>query len=913
MLDHLGLPTLFITLTMAESKWTQLHDILAATDNGDTLPSNRPYHTTLHFVHRLQMLKSHIWKHPNLTGWGNTEHFFERVEFQNRGAAHLHGCYWTTTPIPDLIANRLIRSDLPDPQLEPELYHAVVTHQIHTCNPIQCGGPALPGDRCKKGFPRPLSPSTYENPDSLRYVYECHRPEDQYVVSYHPATLLAWKAHINVQYVSSRGFARYMVKYINKPEPSHVFNVYNGDCFQEHVTARRMGTMEVMFLILGETICNSSTSVMYLTTEPPESRPKAIKPVYLLEQDNDHPFWDDTIIKYFSRPHLHFFENLTYEQYFSQYLIGKKPSSQNTQYWLDDLQNFVTKQKDHILVRFRHMKIADGNPYFYQLLLRKHPWRSESDICGNYTNYREHYLALHPDEAETMRDESTNYIAQRSTQLFSQFEDLLDNLQSQLVSLPISVSNLIRMQMTLLYRMPPILPKDIIAHLPSDQFAALDCLTNKFGSLSRTKYPYYFLTGAAGTGKSHCVRLFVQFLKQKNIPFLLLAPTGVAAQNIDGKTIHSALRICQTDESHMTLAFQDSELLTELSAIQFIIVDEISMVPAALLDFMSNTFARIQCNNIPFGNVPTLAVGDLYQLPPVHGSAVFHAASWKVFHPLFLTESQRQASDPTFYALLNEVRTGKISPHTWNILVERYNATSKETNADRILSTTHLVGTRACANSINISVCNMLPTTPDQFLLATAEDTIKNVPCEDGTAEYLFKGKTNLPHTVRLQPGARVMLLNNNFFDKGLCNGSIGFVTSIDIPAFLVHVAFHVQHDNTSEIIHLPISRTTASFFVNGAYATRKQFPLQNSFALTTHKAQGVTLPQIDAQLDEHLFAYGHAYVNLSRAKAWKDVHITALHPAAFRVNPEVTAEYARLERLHQQMAHHIKNYTHTQ
>ena len=207
----------------------------------------------------------------------------------------------------------------------------------------------------------------------------------------------------------------------------------------------------------------------------------------------------------------------------------------------------------------------------------------------------------------------------------------------------------------------------------------------------------------------------------------------------------------------------------------------------------------------------------------------------------------------------------------------------------------------------------MLPTTPDQFLLATAEDTIKNVPCEDGTAEYLFKGKTNLPHTVRLQPGARVMLLNNNFFDKGLCNGSIGFVTSIDIPAFLVHVAFHVQHDNTSEIIHLPISRTTASFFINGAYATRKQFPLQNSFALTTHKAQGVTLPQINAQLDEHLFAYGHAYVNLSRAKAWKDVHITALHPAAFRVNPEVTAEYARLERLHQQMAHHIKNYKHTQ
>ena len=68
---------------MAESKWTQLQDILAVTDNQDTLPSNRPFHTALHFIHRLRMLKTHVWKNKGVIDWGETHQFFERIEFQN--------------------------------------------------------------------------------------------------------------------------------------------------------------------------------------------------------------------------------------------------------------------------------------------------------------------------------------------------------------------------------------------------------------------------------------------------------------------------------------------------------------------------------------------------------------------------------------------------------------------------------------------------------------------------------------------------------------------------------------------------------------------------------------------------------------------------------------------------------------
>jgi hypothetical protein len=401
-----------------------------------------------------------------------------------------------------------------------------------------------------------------------------------------------------MQYVSTRGFAHFMVKYISKPEPSHIFNVYDGNRFQQHVTARRLGTMEVMFLTLGEKICNSSTSVLYLTSEPPETRPKAIKPVHLLQQDNINPFWDDAILKYFARPHLPEIDNISYDQYFTQYSIAKKQPSQSTQFWLDDLGNYITLRKTHILAHFRHMHIGDGEPYFYQLLLRNHPWRSESEIQGQYTTYRDHYLALHPDEAEALRDESATYLAQRSSELFNNFEHLLDTLFTRLQSIPSSVSELIRMQMMLLYQSPPIHSSNQITTLPPDQYAALDYLTNRFGPLSRNKYPYYFLTGAAGTGKSYVVNLFIQFLQRKKKPYLLLAPTGVAATNINGRTIHSALRIQDTDGHFRTLAFHDPNFYADLRKVECIVIDEISMVPAALMDFMSNTFAQLHCNNL---------------------------------------------------------------------------------------------------------------------------------------------------------------------------------------------------------------------------------------------------------------------------------------------------------------------------
>jgi len=94
-------------------------------------------------------MKKGLWKNPELTKWGKILHFFERIEFQNRGAAHIHRCLWTTKSISDMINDNVIRADLPNPETESELYTLVKTHQIHTCD-SRCDGPAILGETCKK-------------------------------------------------------------------------------------------------------------------------------------------------------------------------------------------------------------------------------------------------------------------------------------------------------------------------------------------------------------------------------------------------------------------------------------------------------------------------------------------------------------------------------------------------------------------------------------------------------------------------------------------------------------------------------------------------------------------------------------------------------------------------------------------
>jgi DNA replication protein DnaC len=898
---------------MAESKWFHLQRILELTDNHDTQPTHRPLHCALHFTHRFQILKNKIWHNPAYTGWGKIVHHFERTEFQNRGAAHIHACYWTTENITTMIANHVIRSDMPDATKEPDLYNAVLKHQIHTCIPQKCGGPAPEGLQCRKGFPRKYSPVTYEDKERFRFVYHCVKREDQFVVPYHPATLLMWDAHMNIQYVTSKGLARYMTKYIAKPEPFHTFNIVDNDAYRQHVVGRRLGAMETMFLLLSLPICDSSDQVKFLSTEPPLTRQPSIKPLSLLINNPNEPFWTDSIEKYFARPNSSTFNNMLYVDYFSLYKLTTTRPRQPSKVMQDALGNFVVKRGKKLLIRLRPLSIRDGEHYFYQLLLCKIPARNESDLYNSYPTYRAHFLARYPEETQRLQENSSNFIHSLQERNSLHFHHALDELMSHLNNyIPQRAEQLIKTQLELLRSNPVIHPSAAMLNLPDDQYYALNVITHCLGPKSQSKHPYFFITGSAGTGKTFLIHMLCDLFKNQKKNYLLLAPTGVAAQHIGGHTIHSALRITSAGSFFKTAVLNDSSLRQQVADLDILIIDEISMVSAELFNYLSSLLAEICSNGHAFGGKCIIVVGDLFQLPPVSGEPVFHAACWKSFYPLFLKTQHRQLHDVDFYQTLEKIRVGNIDNETWNKLQNHYykckyghppvatNAHTSTPPAQTVTyisdpsCTTHLVGFRKDAYRINNAICEQIATKNGSFLIHEATDSVESEIQNIENSEKQFKTKTNLPAVVRLQPGVRVMYLNNTLFSHGICNGSIGIVTSVDPQQKKCTVLFSCQ-DSFKEI---EVTPKYHSFYIDGHLCHRLQFPLQNAFAITVHKAQGLTLQHVTTFLDEQMFDFGQAYVSLSRATSWKNLSICSLSRDAFLTDKRVNGEYNRLQNL---------------
>jgi hypothetical protein len=165
------------------------------------------------------------------------------------------------------------------------------------------------------------------------------------------------------------------------------------------------------------------------------------------------------------------------------------------------------------------------------------------------------------------------------------------------------------------------------------------------------------------------------------------------------------------------------------------------MVSAELLDFISNMFANIHNNAKPFGGINVVVLGDLAQLPSVTGQPVFRAASWTLFYPLFLRSPQRQHADGEFYQMLQEVRMGNISSHTWRLLHQRHSEFTAHPTIDILLNTMHIVGFREIAQQINTTICNILPVPNNKFLISNAIDFVNSAQWDPASSERCLNPK----------------------------------------------------------------------------------------------------------------------------------------------------------------------------
>jgi DNA replication protein DnaC len=411
--------------------------------------------------------------------------------------------------------------------------------------------------------------------------------------------------------------------------------------------------MENICLLDSKPILKLSSNVEFLTNTLPEMRAKTVKPVHELQRNPADPYYPDTVMKYFNRSLDAMFETVTYPRYFQQFVLERhrrrsvgNRRQQHREEWKDQGGYYVYRRTKPQLTRSPFRRLADAEAFFYSLLLEKHAWRSEEEILAEHHTYRERFIELYPDEYNVVIQEQCQ--GQHSHELYhiNVYEELLTAIVE---NGPIEVEKVVTEQMRSL-RCPPVPwnvsmdSYDATLHMSEDQYLAFSILSEMFDALSRdpSSQRLFFVTGSAGVGKSYLLSAIEQRLQRRRLSFLKLAPTGIAAVNIGGQTIHSALSMTTShlgtkSTSYMSSIFQSEEIQIQMKKHSVLLIDEISMVSAELLSFISRTFGRLHSNGRPFGNICVVAFGDLLQLPPVVGQQVFKSAVWSLFFPIILT------------------------------------------------------------------------------------------------------------------------------------------------------------------------------------------------------------------------------------------------------------------------------------
>lgn len=377
-----------------------------------------------------------------------------------------------------------------------------------------------------------------------------------------------------------------------------------------------------------------------------------------------------------------------------------------------------------------------------------------------------------------------------------------------------------------------------------------------------------FITGNAGTGKSTLLNYFTR-ITDKN--FAVLAPTGVAALNVGGQTIHSFFGFKPDVTVNSVTKVRDASILEGLD---ILVIDEISMVRADLFDCIEKSLRINRKNNAPFGGVQVVVIGDLNQLPPIvtrdeesifsgqpgslydspffFSSEAFKSANFEV---VVLSKVYRQ-NDNYFLSLLNAVRNNSLTNQDIYSLNARVDP---EYIPDQKDFTIHITTTNRRASELNEF---QLSKTPGEVF------TFKGSVIGNFDFKYL-----PVDESISLKVGAQVMMLNNDR-EKRWVNGSLGKVTEIimdedyeDIIEVLLDSGEVVEvNSHTWDIYRYEYDKDSKKLIANvvGSYT---QYPMKLAWAVTIHKSQGKTFDRVVIDTDRGIFAHGQLYVALSRCK----------------------------------------------
>ncbi len=404
-----------------------------------------------------------------------------------------------------------------------------------------------------------------------------------------------------------------------------------------------------------------------------------------------------------------------------------------------------------------------------------------------------------------------------------------------------------------------------------------------------------FITGRAGTGKSTLLQLFRNTTHKK---VAVLAPTGIAALNVQGQTIHSFFGFPPRPLTKKDITPRRNKKLYR--SIDTIIIDEISMVRADMLDNV-DYFLRINCDNpAPFGGKQVVFFGDLFQLPPVVNSQeelyfntyyespyFFSATVFNEFHlePFELRKVYRQ-EERNFIKLLDRVRTNRIDWDDLNTLNERYVGSDVPLEDAYITLSTR----NSIVNQINSRRLNRLPGPEVSYMGAV-------------TGNF---GERTFPTDIilKLREGAQVMFVKNDP-ERRYVNGTLGKIVGLREDKITVAIQ---KDDGSEKVIEIEqaeweILKYRMQTNAEGRdelntepVGSFKQYPIRLAWAVTIHKSQGKTFSKVVIDLGKGAFAHGQTYVALSRCTHFNGILLKQkIRPQDIMLDERIVQYYERM------------------
>ena len=941
MSRKLGKPTFFITLTQNDN-WIEIQNYIHNGPGQDA--EQRPIHarfqlndiypgkdysveTVEAYSNRLKLFKEQVLFNKN-GPLGEVIDFWDRKEFQSRGAIHNHMVVWCKEgTVPDnVVCAEMPRGDDKEPMVS-VLRSYVERLQLHRCRKDKCTKVSSVNkpSKCKYGFPYPLQEEEGLNKAGNRFLPRRTHKEDCNVVPYNPEILLLWGAHMNIQKVTASGWEMYLAKYVAKTEPSFSLQVSKDASDPEkYIRTRIIGRLEVDHINLGHFLSSSSRQVIYLPTE--------INPEYSFLKRKEHlphdrnstdVFYDNLLQKYMYRPLQ--LEDMLYEEWASKYMPDRNVARQSDTAMnsggddsdmdaeptlptvLTDIKGRKWRRRNiEAIPRWRFFMPNGENQenYYMQKLVLNLPLRRDMQILSpenqSQTYLEEcalrNLLSREDDALNSLHDaQQRGFSLRRLRRMAHQLremdwigQDEFNTFIEEATTIQHDNANDEQREVTeadieaeeadmanLMIEHDPIDLDQYVSTFSESQRQAFNYITQ---SLSSGKQVLTAIIGEAGTGKSYLLKGIVEHATQiLHMSTKKLATTGVAAHLIGGETLHHFFGMGIDAKSWLENGTIEYDMV---NAADLIIIDEFSLLESKPFHAVNRLLCEMALtkNNQykPFGGKNIILMGDPAQLPAIQ-TDIFSSSLWRRFNIAILKDVKRQ-NNPEFQKLLSTVRLGSVTDEIDNILQSRV---LNDCDIDKLdLENAAIIcSLRRERNEWNNKFLATLKTEPVSF---EAEDTdLQGKALKDSDKLRITRyHKERLEDTLTLKVGARVVLTKNIDIACGWTNGTLAVVTNI----FKNSVT--IQHLQTNRKTVVTKTKQKLGFPGCTAKYIRQQFPLILGWALTVHKVQGMTLSRAYVQLSKSFFASGQAYVALSRVKTMEDLHLLQYDKRAIRLDP---------------------------